>query len=350
MKKLTLLMLVAIILNACMSNNHLPTLRFYSWNEYMDESIIKQFEKENHVNIRMEYFANNEEAITKIEQLMKENKGIPPFDVFCPSDYMAEYMKKKDLIEKINIQNMPHVKGNILPFVVNSFDRKREYTVPYAWGSVGILYNTDKIKTPITSWKDVFVPRPEIQGKIFMIDSPKELVGAALKYLGYKFNSTNKAELMKAKEVLMKQSPFVISYNGDAIQEGMPNNEGIMALTWSPEANFAIHKNSHLKFIIPQEGSNLFIDGFVILKGTPQKKLAEKFIDFFYRNDIQKKNWEYMHMSVPSIKFFNSLPEGVLGKTWESNKKTIAKLEVNEASSNEVKKVLYNIYTSIKSS
>lgn len=258
------------------------TLNVYNWGDYIDESVIKEFEKEYNVKVNYETFATNEDMYVKIK------KGGTDYDVLVPSDYMITKMINENMLEKIDMNNIPNYKDIPSKFKNLAFDPKNEYSVPYMWGTVGIIYNTKLIKDNIDSWDALW--NPKYKGQILMVDSQRDAIAVALKKLGYSMNTTNKAELEKAKQELIKQKPLVHAYVGDEVKDLMTDEEGAIAVVWSGDAVTMMKNNKNLRYVIPKEGSNLWFDNMVIPKGSKHKKEAEMFINFMTRPDIALKN------------------------------------------------------------
>ncbi|MEQ8202084.1 MAG: spermidine/putrescine ABC transporter substrate-binding protein, partial [Syntrophomonadaceae bacterium] len=173
-----------------------------------------------------------------------------------------------------------------------------KYSVPYMWGTMGIIYNTGMIKDEIDSWDALWDKK--YAKRILMIDSQRESLAVALKECGYSMNSTDPAQLEAAKQALLQQKPLVLAYAGDNYKDMMIGGEAAMAVAWSGDAVFMMEENEDLTYVVPQEGSNLWFDNMVIPKGARNVELAHKFIDFMTRPDIGKRNVEYIGYSTPN--------------------------------------------------
>ncbi|KGM98013.1 spermidine/putrescine ABC transporter substrate-binding protein [Clostridium novyi A str. 4552] len=297
------------------------TLNVYNWGDYIDESVIKEFEKEYNVKVNYETFATNEDMYVKIK------KGGTDYDVLVPSDYMITKMINENMLEKIDMNNIPNYKDIPSKFKNLAFDPKNQYSVPYMWGTVGIIYNTKLIKDNIDSWDALW--NPKYKGQILMVDSQRDAIAVALKKLGYSMNTTNKAELEKAKQELIKQKPLVHAYVGDEVKDLMTDEEGAIAVVWSGDAVTMMKNNKNLRYVIPKEGSNLWFDNMVIPKGTKHKKEAEMFINFMTRPDIALKNVRYIGYSTPNTKTLEMMtPEERNNKTAYPEDSKIKKCDV----------------------
>ena len=293
MKKIVKLFLfvlvVTIFISGCSSSK--PTLTVYNWGDYIDEDVISEFEKEFGVRVVYDEFATNEDMYVKI------NAGGGNYDVAFPSDYMIKRMIDEELLHKINFANVTNYKYIDEQFKGLGYDPSNEYSVPYMWGTVGILYNKTMVKEPVNSWKILWDSKYSKQ--ILMLDSQRDSIGITLKMLGYSLNTKNPQELEKAKDALIEQKPLVLAYVGDEVKDKMISGEAALAVVWSGDAVYMMRENSELAYAIPDEGSNLWFDAMVIPKTSKNKELAEKFIDFMTRTDIAFKNTDYIGYSTP---------------------------------------------------
>lgn len=285
----TLLMAMLLGLSAC--GQAKPTLVVYNWEDYIGEETIAKFEQEFNCKVDYVRFSTNEDMYTKIKA------GGASYDVAFPSDYMIERMKNEGMLETINTAGMENFSGVRADLLDLDFDKGNEVSVPYMWGTVGILYNTTKVSEPITSWKSMW--DPQYSGDIIMMDSMRDSIGITLKMLGKSLNTRDQADLEAAKQTLIDQTPIVKAYVVDQAKDMMARNEGTLALVWSGDAAVAIDNNEDLAYVVPEEGSNIWFDGMVIPKGAKNKDLAEKFIDFMCRPDIAFDNADYIGYSSP---------------------------------------------------
>ena len=267
----------------------------YNWGEYIDPETLEMFEKETGIKVVYDEFETNEIMYPKVEA------GAVAYDVICPSDYMIAKMIEADLLQEINFDHIPNYKniGDIYKEMSGDFDPGNKYSVPYCWGTVGILYNTKMVDGEITSWSSIFDEK--YADNILMIDSVRDAMGVALKYLGYSLNSTNEAELDEAKDLLIKQYPLVQAYVVDQVRDKMINNEAALGVIYSGEAIYTARENEDLAYVVPEEGSNVWIDSWVIPKNAPNVENAEKFIDFMCRADIALLNFDYITYSTPNM-------------------------------------------------
>lgn len=282
------------LLSGCGDTAAKETLYVYNWGDYIDESVISDFEKEYNAKVVYETFATNEDMYVKIKQ------GGTKYDVAIPSDYMIEKMIKENLLEPIDLKKITTF-GDIAPeFKDLPFDRGNQYSVPYMWGTVGIIYNKTLVKDPVDSWNILW--NDKYKGQIIMLDSQRDALAVALKRLGFSLNSRDAGELEKAKQALIDEKPLLLAYAGDNLKDMMISGEGALAVCWSGDAMYMMQENPDLAYALPKEGSNLWFDNMVIPKGAQNVELAHKFIDFMNRSDIAKRNVDYIGYSTPNVK------------------------------------------------
>lgn len=270
------------------------TLNVYNWGEYIDPEVITMFEKETGIDVVYDEFEMNEEMYSKVET------GAVKYDVVCPSDYTIQRMIEADLLAELNYDNIPNIKyiGKDYLQSAEAFDPGNKYAIPYCWGTVGILYNKTMVDEPIDSWSAIFDEK--YKNNILMINSVRDAMGIALKYLGYSLNSTDRDELEEATNLLKEQKPLVQSYVVDQVRDKMIGNNAAIGIIYSGEAIYTRRENPDLEYVVPKEGSNIWIDGWVIPKNSENKENAEKFINFLCRPDIALLNFDYITYSTPN--------------------------------------------------
>ena len=253
------------------------------------------FEEETGIKVVYDEFETNEIMYPKVEA------GASSYDVVCPSDYMISKMIENDLLAELNFDNMPNAKENIGEQYYEKskgFDPENKYSVPYCWGTVGILYNKTMVDEPITCWAQLWDEK--YADNILMQDSVRDAFMVAEKLNGFSMNTVDPAELEIAKNSLIEQKPLVQAYVIDQVRDKMIGNEAAIGVIYSGEAIYTQRENPDLEYVIPKEGTNVWIDSWVVLKNAPNKENAEKFIDFMCRPDIAVKNFEYITYSTPN--------------------------------------------------
>lgn len=276
-------------------------LNVYNWGDYIDETVNDMFEKKYGIKVNYETFATNEDMYTKIKS------GGGSYDVAIPSDYMIKRMIDENLLNKIDIKNVPNYKYIEDRFKNLAYDPNNEYSVPYMWGTVGILYNKTMVSDPVDSWQILWDKKYSKQ--ILMLDSQRDSIGVALKMLGYSMNTRNLEELEAAQNALIEQKPLVMAYVGDEIKDKMIGNEAALAVVWSGDAIYCKRENPDLEYAIPNEGTNLWFDALVIPKTAKHQKEAEMYIDFMCDPEIAFKNTDYIGYSTPHSEALKQLDD-----------------------------------------
>jgi len=298
--KLLLLLILAVSalsLTACgseaMTENGQVVV--YNWGEYIDPDVLTAFEEETGIQVIYDEFETNEIMYPKVEA------GASEYDVVCPSDYMIKKMIDNDLLAKIDFDKVPNAKEYIdEQYYVQSreFDPSNEYSVPYCWGTVGILYNKTMVDDPVDSWDILW--NEKYADSILMQDSVRDAFMVALKRNGASMNTLDQAELEAAKEALIAQKPLVQAYVIDQVRDKMIGGEAAIGVIYSGEAIYTQRENPELEYVIPKEGTNVWIDSWVIPKNAPNMENALIFIDYMCRPEIALKNFEYITYSTPN--------------------------------------------------
>ncbi|MCM1463873.1 MAG: ABC transporter substrate-binding protein [Bacteroidales bacterium] len=301
MKKLAVLLLTGIlcgsIFTGCGSSasGKNGEVYVYNWGEYIDPKVLTMFEEETGIKVIYDEFDTNEDMYPKVAA------GSSAYDVICPSDYMIQKMIQNDLLQEINFDNVPNAKANIEEqYYIQSrdFDPENKYSVPYCWGTVGILYNKTMVDEPVDSWAILWDEK--YADNILMQNSVRDAMMVALKLNGHSMNTLNETELAAARDALIKQKPLVQAYVIDQVRDKMIGGEAALGVIYSGEAIYTQRENADLEYVIPKEGTNVWIDSWVIPKNAPNKENAEKFIDFMCRGDIALLNFEYITYSTPN--------------------------------------------------
>lgn len=280
-------------LNATQGYSGENVLNIYNWGDYIDPDLIDQFEQETGIKVVYQTFDSNEAMLTKVEQ------GGTTYDIAVPSDYAIAKMIEEDLvipIDKSKIPNLKHIDDRFLDL---PFDPGNQYSIPYFWGTVGIVYNQKLLngKEP-TSWEDLW--DPAFKNQILLADGAREVMGMSLNSLGYSLNETDEDKLQEAKANLMDLTPNVKAIVGDEIKLLLANEEAGLGVVWSGDANEIMSENEDLNYVIPSEGSNVWFDNVVIPKTAENVEGAHAFINFMLRPDIAAKNTDYVGYSTPN--------------------------------------------------
>ena len=289
MKKVYSLVLIALLMLALLPAAHAEgVVNVFNWEDYIDPEALTLFETETGIKVNYMNFTTNEDMMVQV----RTNPSA--FDVIFPSDYVIERLVKEDLLMELDMSLIPNAAGTLEWLQNPSYDLDHKYSVPYMWGTVGILYDTTRVSGPIDSWSVLF--DEEYKGEVFMLDSIRDSLGLALKYLGYSMNTRDPLELNAAKDLLVKQKQdgIVKAYQVDETKDKMVGGEGILGVVWSGDAQYAIDLNENLAYSVPKEGSNVWVDGMVVPKAAKNPENANILINFLSRPDIARMNQDYI--------------------------------------------------------
>ncbi|MDD7183091.1 MAG: spermidine/putrescine ABC transporter substrate-binding protein [Peptostreptococcus porci] len=285
------------------SQSSSKVLNVYNVGDYIDEELINEFEEKTGIKVQYSTYDTNEMMYQKVKS------GSTKYDLVFPSDYMVQKMSREGLLKKINYNNIPNYKYVDKDFLKNAYDPTNEYSVPYMWGTLGIVYNKKMVKDKVDSWDILW--NSKYRKNILMFDSVRDTMGVALKKLGYSMNTTNQDEINKAKDLLTKQKDLVLAYVNDDGKDRMVGNEAMMGIFYSGDVPMMIEENEDLAYVIPKEGSNKWTDAMCIPKTSDNQDWAEEFINFLCDPDVNARNTEYIGYSTPIKKGWEQLPDDV---------------------------------------
>lgn len=313
------------------------SLNLYNWGDYIDPELLTKFTDETGIQVVYNTFDSNEAAYNKIKQ------GGTSVDVMVPSDYTISKMKSENLLIPLDKEKITNFQNLDESFLKKSFDSENTYSVPYFWGTVGILYNKKMVDTPPTGFKDLWDTK--YKNNVLLVDGAREIIGMALNSEGYSLNSRDLNELDKASAKLKLLAPNVKAVVGDEIKTLMANNEAAMSVIWSGEAAAAMEDNEDLDYIIPEEGTNLWFDNMVIPKSAKHVEEAHQFIDFMLRPENAAQNASYVGYATPVTGAMELLKEesedGTLDARFYPEGEALKKLEVYDDLGTETL-ILYN--------
>ena len=317
MKKVLCLLLFVLMvmpmclpLSSCASDQN--TLVVCNWGEYIcneddpeDERIfdvIARFEKQTGINVNYVTAATNEDLYGTMKA------GGVSYDVIFPSDYMAQRMISEGMVQKINFENVPNIANISDDFKNMYYDPTNEYTVPYFWGTVGIIVNTDECQETVDSWDDMWTDK--YPNRVLMFNNPRDAFAIALNKLGYSLNTTNEAEIRAAAEELKKTK---FNYVMDEFFDLIPSESAVMAAYYAGDYLYVAQENPdlNLEFVRPESGVNLFNDVMCIPSNAKHKENAEKFINYMLTGEVGLANTLYVGYSTPNTQVLAMLPEEI---------------------------------------
>lgn len=303
MKKIALVLAILLVgtLFGCAAKEDSNTLYVLNWGDYIDEALLTQFEEETGIQVNYTTMATNEEMMVKLEE------ADCIYDVCFPSDYIIERLIQKELLHELNKDNIPNLQYIDERFLDLDFDPENKYSVPYMWGTVGILYNTTMVQEPVTSWDILW--DETYADQILMYDSIRDTIGVALMKLGYSINTRNEADIQAAEEALIAQKPIVQAYLGDPIKDRLISGGAAMGIVYSGDAMWCMYENPDLAYAVPETGSNLWFDNIIIPKTSDNTEAAEAFINFLCDPEVAAQNAEYIGYSTPNAAALEILGE-----------------------------------------
>lgn len=284
--------IAGILVAASCSGDSRPTLSFYNWSYYIADTTIPDFETEFGAKVIYDNFSSNDELYAKLQT------GAGGYDVTMPSDYMVEIMMKQGMLEELDFANIPNIE-NIDPRFRNlPFDPEGRYSIPYQWGTTGIGVNTKYVKETIDSWNALWDPK--YKGRISVIDNMRSGLVPALRLLGHSVNETDPAKLEAARDLMIAQKEFVRTYSSDTYIDLLKSGDVWLAMGWSGDIYQVMKENPDVIFIIPKEGSYVWVDNLVIPKGAKNKALAETFLNYLLRPQVGADISNFTGYSTPN--------------------------------------------------
>ncbi len=283
------------------------TLNIANWGEYMSVNdsecidINKEFEQLTGIKINYQTYESNETLYSKLK-----GSGAD-YDIIIPSDYMISRMIKEDMIQKLDFNNIPNFKYIDQKFVNPAYDPDNEYSVPYTWGILAIVYNTKLVTDTVDSWDILWDEK--YKNNILMFNNPRDAFGIALLREGYSVNTENEKEILAASEQLKIQKPIVQAYVMDEIFGKMESGSSAIGVYYAGDVKCMMDVNPDLDYALPKEGTNRFTDAICIPTTAKNKEAAEMYINFLCETDIALANCEYIGYSTPHTEAYKLLDD-----------------------------------------
>ena len=298
---LTASFLIAVVLLTGATNAQ-PVVNVCSWGEYIDEDLITQFEEETGIAVNYQTAESNE----ALYSLLKSGAG--DYDVIVPSDYMISQLIEEDMLAELDYSRIPNYGLISDRFKGLTYDPQERYTVPYAWGTVGIIYNTSMVEEPITSWSALFDDR--YAGNVLMFRNSRDAMATALSYLGYSLNTTDESELREAFQLLKdaKNRGVYQSFVMDEIFQKLEGGNAALGVYYAGDYLTMLENNEDLAFVVPEEGSNWFMDAMCVLKNAPNYEEAMAWINFIASTEANLANMDYLWYASPNQEALEQYP------------------------------------------
>lgn len=295
---------LAFLLGGCGAKNDPNTVTILNYGKYFEPSLLDQFEEETGITVKYEEYESPEEMYAKYKA------GSIRYDVACTSDYIIQKLIQEGETLDIDFANIPefaNIDKTYLDYCKN-FDPENRYTLPYFFGTVGILYNKTMVDPAKTDTWNVLWDKA-YAGQVIMENSVRDTYMVALKLLGASCNTTDRAVLDQALDLLLEQKPLVYSYLSDETADWMAAGNAALAEVYSGEAAYAQTLNDDLAFSVPKEGSNMWVDAWFIPKTCQNKKNAELFLNYLCRADVAMENFDYVYYATPNKAVYEQLDE-----------------------------------------
>lgn len=319
---ITMMSISLALLSGCRSGVN-GELYVYCYGDYFDPMILEDFEAETGIRVIPDYYDTAEEMYTVLEN------NATTYDCVCTSDYMIQRMIENDMLAELNKDAMPEISNTADVYMKKSekFDPGNKYSIPYQLGLAGILYNTKMVgNEEIDSWDDLW--NEKFKGQMVMPDSVRDAFMIGLKKNGCSLNSTQETEIKKAADDLIAQKPLVYKYANDSARDLLADGSAALGVVWNGEYMYTKDLNEDVEFVVPKEGTEFFIDSWVIPKKAINKDKAEKWINFLCKPEVAAKNFDYLYYTTPNEAALDLIDKEILAdEAVFPTKETIEKCE-----------------------
>jgi spermidine/putrescine transport system substrate-binding protein len=298
-----ILALAAVIILACCGDSQ-PTLHIYTWADYFKPALITRFERENRCRIVFDTFDSNETMYAKLKA------GASGYDLLTPTSYMARLMKTQGMLLALDhsqLPNLAHVDSEYLDFTI---DKTMEYSVPYMIVNTVIAYLGSRVKDFEPSW--AIFDRPDLKGRMTMLNDMRETIGAGLKFLGYSINTTEPGELEAAKEIVIRWKKNIAKYENEQYKTGIASGEFLVVQGYSGDILQVQKENPDVRLAVAREGTVISVDDLVIPRGAGEVRLAHSFINFLHQPAVAAENSTFLMYLCPNRDAYPLLPENLL--------------------------------------
>lgn len=303
-----LLLLAVSLLTAQLAHGQTRELVVLNWSDYIDPEVVSRFEAGCNCTVRQVFFETDDFR----DELMLESEGAG-FDVVIVNGLMLDRYRRRGWLEPIPQGGLPNL-SHINPRWVEAFEASEGHAVPYFWGTMGITYRKDLVPEPITSWRQFFEPAEALRGKLALIRSARDLLTAPLKALGYSLNTTDPAQLAEAERLLAAQKPYVFSYSYVSLtkESTLVTGEVAAAVTFNGDALVLQEHDPNIVFVLPEEGSEIWVDYLTVSSRSADKALAWQFVDFLNEPENAARNAQFVYYASPNLAAEKLLPPDFL--------------------------------------
>ena len=335
--------LTTVSIVGCSKEKEVTEITFFNYGENIDQETLDEFEEQFKIKVIVETFDEMEAMYQKI------SKGGAKYDVVLVSDALMPRMIEEDLLQKINLENVPNISQLDEAYLNLDIDPNNNYSIPYMFGTVGIVYNKDVVEEDVVSWDILWDEK--YKDKVFMFDTYRDTIGAALKKLGYSLNTTNETEIEEAKQLLLSQRENIRPiYGVDNGTTMIPAGETDINMIWSGEGLNLQEEYPNLEYVVPEEGANFWIDSLAIPKSAENKEAAEKFINFVSDKESSLRIANEIGYTTPNKEARKEQPESVRNNpNAYMSEEVMKRCEIYIDFTKEVKRLYDDAWTEIKS-
>ncbi|WP_442946779.1 ABC transporter substrate-binding protein [Nostoc sp. WHI] len=281
-------------------------LYIYTWTQYTDNQLLKTFSTQTGMKVLADVYDSNDVMLAKFQA-----SGGGNYSIIYPSDYMVQKMVNKDLLTEINHDRLIGLENLFPRFYNPSYDPNNRYSIPFNWGTTGLIYNSEKIKDAPKDWEYLWQNQEKLKKRITLINDVREVMGATLRMLGYSYNSKNEAEIKEAYEKLKLLKPAIARFDTDAWQNQILAGDLLLAMCYSADAVRISQENPKLKYVIPRSGSSLWTDTIVIPKTASNLAGAYAWINMILQPEVAAQITERLNVSTPNSAGFEQLPKRI---------------------------------------
>jgi len=280
-----------------------PVLNVYTWADYIKPELLTKFEEENKCRVVIDTFDSNEAMYAKLKA------GASGYDVIMPSSYMVKTMHRQGMLQNLDKNKLPNIVNVDSDYLKIAIDKEMEHSVPYMLTNTGLAYLGSKLSEVEPSWS--MLDREDIKGRATMLNDMRETLGAALKYLGYSLNSTSEQELAEARDIVIRWKKNLAKFENEQYKTGLASEEFFLVHGYNGDILQVMEDNEDIVFVIPQEGTSVSCDDFVIPAGAKQVDLAHAFINFFHEPSVAAENTEFVYYLCPNTAAYSLLSEEI---------------------------------------
>lgn len=301
MKQLWTLCAAALLVAGC--GQRQPALHVYNWSDYIKPELVERFEREHGCRVVMDFYDSNEVMYAKLKA------GASGYDVVVPTSYMVSIMQAEEMLQPIDHAKVPNLRNIDPDYLKFTMDPDLEYSVPYMVGNTGIGYLASRVPDFEASWK--IFDNPAYAGRMTLLNDMREVIGAALKSLGYSLNTTDETQLAEARDVVIGWKRNIAKFESDQYKNGLVSAEFLVSQGYNGDVMQAMEENEDIGYAVPAEGTSLASDDLVILANAPQPDLAHAFINFLHEPDVAAENTDYVWYLCPNLAAYPLMSEEV---------------------------------------